>query len=120
MKNFFEKSFDGQVGGWYLLCMVNDNIPFTPSRDELIGYISDTYKTIHGMRPRPVWSELTYEQLDKWGRELAAEVVTYRKQEVVRNRISRNLRRAQQRAWVEKKRSYFTPATFTIGNVVNF
>ncbi len=51
---------------------------------------------------------------------LAAEVVIHRKQEVVRNRISRNLRRAQQRAWVEKKRSYFTGSTFTIGNVVNF
>ena len=65
-------------------------------------------------------SSITYEQLDQWGRELAAEAVTYRKQEVIRNRIARGLRRAQQRAWVEKKRSYFTPATFTIGNVVNF
>ena len=120
MKNFFEKSFDGQVGGWYLLCMVNDNIPFTPTRDDLIGYISDVFKEIHGMRPRPVWSELTYEQLDHWGRSLAAEAVTYRKQEAIRNRIARGLRRAQQRAWVEKKRSYFTGSTFTIGNVVNF
>ena len=115
-----KKSFDGTIGGWYLLSMVNDSVPFVPTRDDLIGYISDTYKEINGFRPRPVWSELTYEQLDKWGRELAAEVVTYRKQEVVRNRIARGLRRAQQRAWVEKKRSYFTGSSFTIGNVVNF
>jgi len=75
---------------------------------------------INGFRPRPIWSEISYEELDKWGRELAAEVVTYRKQEAIRNRISRNLRRAQHRAWVEKKRSYFTPKTTTVGDVVKF
>ena len=72
------------------------------------------------MRPRPDWSELSYEQLDKWGRSLAADAVTYRKQEVVRNRIARGLRRAQQRAWVEKKRGYFTSGSFTVGDVVKF
>jgi len=97
-----------------------DSVPFIPTRDDLIGYISDTYKEIHGLRPRPVWDTLTYNQLDDWGRQLAALVVTHRKQEVIRNRIARGLRRAQQRAWVEKKRSYFTPSTFTLGNVVNF
>lgn len=100
--------------------MVNDNVPFIPTRDDLIGYISDTHKEINGFRPRPIWSEMSYEQLDKWGRELGDEVVTYRKQEVIRNRISRNLRRAQQRAWVEKKRSYFTSGSFTVGDVVKF
>lgn len=100
--------------------MTSDYVPFVPTRDDLIGFISDTYKEINGFRPRPNWSELTYNQLDQWGRELSAEVVTYRKQEVIRNRIARGLRRAQQRAWVEKKRGYFTPVTFTLGNVVNF
>jgi hypothetical protein len=100
--------------------MTSDYVPFVPTRDDLIGFISDTYKEINGFRPRPVWSELTYNQLDQWGRQLAAEAVTHRKQEVIRNRIARGLRRAQQRAWVEKKRGYFTPATFTLGNVVNF
>ena len=100
--------------------MINDSVPFVPSRDELIGYISDTHKEMHGMRPRPDWSELSYEQLDKWGRQLGVDVVTYRKQEVVRNRISRNLRRAQQRAWVIKKKSYFTSGSFTVGDVVKF
>jgi hypothetical protein len=97
-----------------------DSVPFIPTRDDLIGYISDTYKEINGGRPRPIWSELTYNQLDQWGRQLAAEAVTHRKQEVIRNRIARGLRRAQQRAWVEKKRGYFTPSTFTLGNLVNF
>ena len=97
-----------------------DSIPFIPTRDDLIGFISDTYKEINGFRPRPNWSELTYNQLDQWGQQLSAEVVAYRKQEVVRNRIARGLRRAQQRAWVEKKRCYFTPEPITLGNVVNF
>ena len=97
-----------------------DSVPFIPTRDDLIGFISDTYKEINGFRPRPNWSELTYNQLDQWGQQLSAEVVAYRKQEVVRNRIARGLRRAQQRAWVEKKRGYFTPSTFTLGNLVNF
>ena len=95
-----------------------DSVPFIPTRDDLIGFISDTYKEINGFRPRPNWSELSYEQLDKWGRELSAEVVAYRKQEAIRNRIARNLRRAQLRAWVEKKKGYFTPTTFTIGSIV--
>ncbi len=97
-----------------------DSVPFIPTRDDLIGFISDTYKEINGFRPRPNWSELTYNQLDQWGQRLSAEVTAYRKQEVIRNRIARGLRRAQQRAWVEKKRGYFTPATFTLGNIVNF
>mgnify|MGYP000577590370 FL=1 len=95
-----------------------DSVPFVPTRDDLIGFISDTYKEINGFRPRPNWSELTYNQLDQWGRELSAQVVTYRKEEAIRNRIARGLRRAQQRAWVEKKRTYFTPVTFTIGSLV--
>jgi hypothetical protein len=100
--------------------MTSDSVPFVPTRDDLIGFISDTYKEINGFRPRPNWSELTYNQLDQWGQRLSAEVTAYRKQEVIRNRIARGLRRAQQRAWVEKKRGYFTPASFTLGNLVNF
>jgi hypothetical protein len=99
--------------------MINDQVPFVPTRDDLIGFISDTYKEINGFRPRPVWSEISYEELDKWGRELSAEVMKYRKDEVKRNRIARNLRRAQQKAWVEKKRSYFTPVSFTIGQLIS-
>lgn len=98
--------------------MTNDQVPFVPTRDDLIGYISDTHKEIAGFRPRLNWSELTYEQLDKWGRELAAEVVEYRKESAKRERIIRNLRRAQQRAWVEKKRSYFTPVSITLGDIL--
>ena len=72
---------------------MNDNMtPLVPTTDDLIGFISDTYKEINGFRPRPNWSELSYEQLDKWGRELSAEVVIYR--------------------------SYFIPTTFTLGSFV--
>lgn len=93
--------------------------PFIPTRDDLIGFISDTHKEINGFRPRPIWSEISYEQLDKWGRELAAEVVEYRKDEAKRDRVARKLRKAQHKAWVEKKRTYFTPTTFTIGMVMS-
>jgi hypothetical protein len=98
--------------------MTNDQVPFVPTRDDLVGYISDTHKEINGFRPRPNWSELTYEQLDVWGRELAAEVVENRKEAAKRERIIRNLHRAQQRAWVEKKRSYFTPVSITLGDIL--
>ena len=92
---------------------------FTPTRDQLIGFISDTYKEINGFRPRPVWSELTYAQLDQWGRDLSAEVITYRKQSAIRERIERKLRSVRQKVWVEKKRSYFTPANWAIGDLVS-
>ena len=98
--------------------MTNDYVPFVPTRDDLIGFISDTYKEINGFRPRPVWSDISYEELDKWGRKLTAEVVKYRKESAKRERIMRNLRRAQQRAWVEKKRSYFTPVSITLGDIL--
>lgn len=96
-----------------------DSVPFTPTRDQLIDFISDTYKEINGFRPRPVWSELTYAQLDQWGRELSAEVVTYRKQSAIRERIERKLRSVRQKVWVEKKRTYFTPVTWSIGDLVS-
>jgi len=99
--------------------MTNDQVPFVPTRDDLIGFISDTYKEINGFRPRPVWSELIYNELDKWGRELSVEVSKYRKEETQRRRLARKLRRAQQRAWVEKKLNYFKPVNFTIGDIIN-
>lgn len=95
-----------------------DSVPFIPTRDDLIGFISDTYKEINGFRPRPVWSELTYAELDQWGRDLSAEVITYRKQSAIRERIARKLRSVRQKVWVEKKRTYFTAASWSIGDLV--
>lgn len=42
-------------------------------RDEMIDYISDTYKELRGFRPRPIWSELTDEDLKSWMSRLADE-----------------------------------------------
>ena len=95
-----------------------DSVPFIPTRDDLIGFISDTYKEINGFRPRPVWSELTYAELDQWGRDRSAEVITYRKQSAIRERIARKLRSVRQKVWVEKKRTYFTPTSWSIGDLV--
>ena len=97
----------------------NTNVVLFPTRDQLINFISDTYKEIKGFRPRPVWSDLTYSQLDQWGRELGAEVITYRKQSAIRSRIERKLRSVRQKVWVEKKRGYFTPVKWSIGDLVS-
>lgn len=98
----------------------NTNTTFVPTRDQLIGFISDGEKEIWGRRPRPIWSELSYEQLDQWGRELSAQLTRHRKEEAVRRRQLRKIRKAEHRMWVAKKRSYFTPTNFTISIVVNF
>lgn len=97
---------------------MNDNMtPFVPTRDDLIGFISDTYKEINGFRPRYAWSSFTYEELDQWGRKLSDEVRTHRKEEARRQRIQRKLRRVRHLLWVEKKRTYFNPTSFTVGMV---
>lgn len=83
--------------------------PFVPTRDDLIGFISDTYKEINGFRPRGDWSKLTYDQLDKWGRDLATEVNQHRKEEVLRRRLDKKRRRAAHRAWIEKKAEILRP-----------
>lgn len=94
---------------------MNDTLTtFVPTCDDPIGYISDTYKEINGFRPHANWSTLTYEEIDKWGRELSAEATLHRKQEVQQDRLARKLRRARHRDWVQKKRTYFTPVTFTL------
>jgi hypothetical protein len=83
--------------------------PFVPTRDDLIGYISDTYKEINGFRPRGDWDRLSYEHLDKWGQELSEEVIRHRKEEVVRLRLQRKRQRAAHRAWVIKKAEILKP-----------
>ena len=98
--------------------MNTDSVSFTPTRDELIGFISDTHKEINGFRPRASWSELTYAQLDQWGGELSAELVSYRKEVAIRERIERKLRSVRQKLWIQKKRSYFTPVSWSIGDLV--
>ena len=95
-----------------------DRIPFVPTRDDLIGFISDGEKEIWGFRPRVNWSEISYEELDKWGRKLSAELTAHRKQSVIRDRIERKLRTAEQKLWTEKKRGYFKPVSWSIGDLV--
>ena len=91
---------------------------FIPTRDDLIGFISDGEKEIWGFRPRVVWAEMSYEELDAWGRKLSAQLTAHRREETIRNRIQRKIRHAAHVMWVAKKQSYFTPHTFTIGQVV--
>ncbi len=100
---------------------VNNEIgtPFVPTRDQLIGFISDGEKEIWGFRPRPVWSELSYQQLDQWGRELSAQLTRHRKEQTVRRRQLRKIRKAAHRMWVAKKATYFTPIEWNIGQLVS-
>ncbi len=97
----------------------NTKTAFVPTRDQLIGFISDGEKEIWGFRPRPVWSELSYEQLDQWGRELSAQLTRHRKEQTVRRRQLRKIRKAAHRMWVAKKATYFTPVEWNIGILVN-
>lgn len=99
--------------------MNEEATPYVPTRDELIGYISDTYKEINGFRPRGYnFSELSYEQLDQWGKELSAEAITHRKEEAQRERRAKKLRHAEHKAWEAKKQTYFKPVKWTIGQLV--
>jgi hypothetical protein len=50
------------------------SLPPRSERDELIDYISDTYKELRGFRPRPIWSELSDEDLKGWKQRLDDEV----------------------------------------------
>jgi len=97
----------------------NTKTAFIPTRDQLIGFISDGEKEIWGFRPRANWSQLSYEELDQWGRELSAQLTRHRKEAAIRRRQLRKIRKAEHKMWVAKKRSYFTPTKFTIEIVVN-
>jgi len=92
--------------------------PFVPTRDQLVGFISDGEKEIWGFRPRPVWDDLSYDELDRWGRELSAQLTRHRKEQTVRRRQLRKIRKAAHKMWVEKKASYFSPTSWTIGQMV--
>lgn len=51
-----------------------NEVVFVPTRDDLVEYIYDTYKEIHNIKPRWVdFDAMSYEELDTWGRQLAAE-----------------------------------------------
>lgn len=53
---------------------LSPSLPPRSERDEMIDYISDTYKELRGFRPRPIWSELTDEDLKSWMDRLQEEV----------------------------------------------
>lgn len=51
-----------------------NEVVFVPTRDQLVEYIYETYKEIHNIKPRWVdFDAMSYEELDTWGRQLAAE-----------------------------------------------
>ena len=46
----------------------------TWNRDDLVGYISDTFKSLNGIRPRFNWDEWSIEELEAECDRLSAEV----------------------------------------------
>ena len=98
--------------------MNSEMTPFVPSRDDLICFISDTYKEINGFRPYCHWPFLTYQRLDEWGKQLSAEVIQHRKAKVLRQRLERNKRRAAQRAWLSRKAEILKPKPLFNGIVI--
>jgi len=97
----------------------NTNAAFVPTRDQLIDFISDGEKEMWGRRPRPIWNDLSYEQLDQWGRELSAQLTRHRKEETIRRRQLRKIRKAAHRMWVTKKATYFAPVAWSLGDLVS-
>jgi hypothetical protein len=55
----------------------------TWNRDDLVGYISDTFKSLNGIRPRFNWDEWSIEELEAECDSLSAQV----EYEIHRDRI---------------------------------
>jgi hypothetical protein len=77
-------------------------------RNDIISYISDSHKDLHGFRPRPDWDEITTTDLQAWADNLSAQIAA-----------SIEERDRERREWAEKRAGYFaTPPPLTIGDLV--
>jgi hypothetical protein len=75
---------------------------------DLISYISDAHKELHGFRPRPDWGEITTGALLVWADRLSAEIAA-----------SIEERDRKRREWAEKRAGYFAaPPPLSIGDLV--
>jgi len=76
-------------------------------RNDIISYISDSHKDLHGFRPRPDWDEITTADLQVWADSLSAQIAA---SIVERDR--------ERREWTAKRAGYFTAPQVTIGDLV--
>jgi hypothetical protein len=76
-------------------------------RSDLISYISDSHKDLHGFRPRPDWDEVTTADLLVWADRLSAQIAA---SIVERDR--------ERREWAAKRAGYFAAPPLTIGDLV--
>jgi len=76
---------------------------------DLISYISDAHKELHGFRPRPDWDEIPTADLLVWADRLSTQIAA-----------SIEERDRQRREWAEKRAGYFAaPPPLSIGDLVN-
>jgi hypothetical protein len=78
-------------------------------RNDIISYVSDSHKELHGFRPRPDWDEIPTADLQAWADSLSAQIAA-----------SIEERNRQRLEWAEKRAGYFTaPPPLSIGDLVN-
>ena len=92
------------------------------TRDMVVGCISDTYKSINGIRPRWMdFSEMSFDELGDYLTELQAEADEAWKREVKWEREQRKERSRSEKRYQKIRKdakSGFPQATFNLGEVL--
>lgn len=102
----------------YVICSESGN---KITKDMIIGCISDTYKSINGIRPRHInFSDMCIEELGNMLTELQSDAEESWKREVKWEREQRKVRRrSEKRYQAIRKSAKSLPqcATFTLGEI---
>ena len=92
------------------------------TRDMVIGCYSDTYKEIHGLRPRWIdWSDCTMEEIGIELSKLQTEAKAYFKELTILEREARKERSRMERKYQKLRKDAktpFPPATYSIGEIL--
>jgi hypothetical protein len=75
-------------------------------RNDIISYISDSHKDLHGFRPRPDWDEVTTADLQAWADRLSAQIAA-----------SIEERDRERCEWAEKRAGYFAAPQWSLGDL---
>jgi hypothetical protein len=75
-------------------------------RSDLISYVSDAHKDLHGFRPRPDWDEITTADLQAWADRLSAQIAA-----------SIEERDRQRLEWTAKRAGYFAAPQWSLGDL---
>jgi hypothetical protein len=83
-------------------------------RNQLMSEISDTYKSLNGFRPRPVWSDYNLVALWNWAAELQAEIKAAHDNKIKRAKLAITLANAK-----AHKRRVFDKSFNRIGDILS-